>query len=111
MRSADGVAAIACDIVDCHMVNPEINAHFVNTDEAAIKKLVVDFFYLGTGGPNQYEGRDMKSAHLGMNINERELIAVLDDALKALDAAGVDQVSRNEVLAIFYSFKDEILFQ
>jgi len=111
LGGADTVASIACDIVDRHMVNPEINARFANTEEAEIKKLVVDFFTMGTGGPNNYQGRDMVSSHAGMNINEREFIAVLDDALKALDAHNVDSAARGEVLAILYSMKDEVLYQ
>lgn len=111
LGGADAVAAIACQVVDNHMVNSDINARFAETDEAAIKKLVVDFFTMGTGGPNNYEGTDMVTAHKGMNINEKEFIAVLDDALKALDAHNVGAAERGEVLAILYSMKDEVVFQ
>ena len=32
------------------------------------------FFCMGAGGPEKYEGRDMRTVHAGMNISERELI-------------------------------------
>ena len=44
-------------------------------------------------------------------LNEREFVTTIDDVLAALDAKGIDPASRMEVLAILYSFKDEILFK
>ena len=111
LGGAPGITAISNDLVDRHCANPEIKARFVNSDRAALKQLVFDFFSMGTGGPANYQGRDMLTTHTGMNINERELVAVLDDALACLDKHGIDPASRNEVLAILYSFKDEILFK
>ncbi len=111
LGGAEGVAAIASDIVDRHYVNPVLKTRFSDVEIEPLRRLVIDFFNMGSGGPAQYTGRDMRTAHIGMNANERELIAIIDDALAVLDAHGVDPVSRNEVLAILYSFKHEVLFQ
>ena len=111
LGGADAIASISADLVRRHMENPLIKMRFVDTDVEQITKHVIDFFSMGTGGPAQYTGRDMPTAHKAMNINERELVTVLDDALAALDAHGVDPASRNEVLAILWSLKDEVLFQ
>jgi hemoglobin len=107
----EGVAAIANDIVERHWVNPIIKARFLKHDIDSLKRLSEEFLSMGSGGPAEYSGRDMRTAHTGLNLNERELVAVIDDALAVLDARGVDAVTRNEVLAILYSFKDEILHQ
>ncbi|MBC8330164.1 MAG: group 1 truncated hemoglobin [Planctomycetes bacterium] len=105
-----GVTAIASDVVDAHLVNPLIKQRFLESDPAALKDLVRDFVSAGTGGQAQYGGRDMRAAHLGLNINERELVAAIDDILGVLDRHGVDSGSRAEMLAILYSFQDEELF-
>lgn len=51
----------------------------------------------------------MLSAHLGMNINEAEYMAAIDDVLAALDKHGVGSREKEEVLAILYGLKGEIL--
>ncbi len=109
LGGADVVASIANDIVDIHMANPVLNPRFKNSNPDELKILVRDFFAMGTGGPNNYKGKDMLSAHSGMNINETEMISTIDDVMVALDKNGVGQEEKNEVLAILYSLKNDIL--
>ena len=44
-----------------------------------------------------------------MNIDNDEFVAVLDDALEALDRNGVGQREKEEVLFILYGMKDQIV--
>ena len=109
-----GIKAIVDDIVARHMENPVILARFrpyLDTPEKidAVKKHTCAFLEAGSGGNAQYTGRSMKAAHRGMNISEAEFMAALDDILAALDKRGVDEQSRNDVLAISYSLKADIL--
>lgn len=109
LGGGEGLEKIANDLIDLHAANPIVKARFVNSDLDKLKKLAKDFFGAGIGGPETYTGKDMVSAHTGMNINERELIAIIDDAMEALDKNGVGQQEKDEVLAILYSMKSEIL--
>ena len=111
LGGAEGIAAISADVVERHRVNALIKTRFLEVDMEKLKLLVSDFFNMGAGGPAQYEGRDMRAAHKGMNLNERELVAAVDDVLAVLDARAIDPTTRSEVLAILYSLKDEVLFQ
>ena len=81
----DGISAIVSDIVDLHIKNPRIATRFASSDAAALKESVAAFFMAGSGGPNEYQGKDMLSAHRGMNIDSAEFIAVLDDVMQALE--------------------------
>ena len=47
---------------------------------AMTKKHLCAFLEAGSGGTAAYTGRDMRAAHRGMNINEAEYLAALDDA-------------------------------
>ena len=67
------------------------------------------FFITGTGGPSVYEGKDMLATHKGMNIDAEEFLAVLDDALQALEKNNIGQREKEEVLYIFYSMKADIV--
>ena len=64
---------------------------------------------MGTGGPQEYTGKDMLTAHRGMNISEREYMAVVDDILAALQSNGVGEREQQEMLAIAWSLKGDIL--
>lgn len=105
----EGISAIVHDVLNNHLKNPVVKARFENVDIPKLHRLAVEFFAMGSGGPEQYSGRDMLEAHKGMNISEQEFVAVIDDTLAALDKNGIGPESRTEVLGILYSMKSEIV--
>lgn len=111
LGGAQGIDEIAAAVVHAHTVNPSIQEFFAESDIEKVTRDVADFFNMGSGGPAEYQGRDMPSAHKDMNLNEAHLVAAIDDVLGVLDARGIDQATKNEVLGILYSFKGEVLFQ
>ena len=74
--------------------------HFKNTDLNKLKQLVFEFFSMGTGGPHQYTGRDMVTAHTGLHISGKDFLVGNDDVLLALEENGVGQAEKEEVIAI-----------
>jgi len=104
-----GIEAIASDIFDNHTKNPAVKNRYVNSDPVEVKRLVTEMCCAGFGGPEEYTGRDMITTHTGMNINEAEFIAVVDDVLDALDSNNVGQREKDEVLCILYSLKPEVV--
>ncbi len=114
LGGSSGIRAIVDSIVDAHMENPAIRARFLPYLDmpermATVKAHLRAFLEAGSGGAAAYQGRSMRDAHRGMNVNEAEYVAALDDILAVLRRHGIDEQSRNEVLAIAYSLKDEIL--
>ncbi len=108
LGGATGIHAIVEDIWANHTSNPLVKNRYVESDPENVKRLVREFFCAGIGGPETYTGRDMLTAHTGMNISDEEFVAVVDDVLKALDSNSVGQKERDEVLCILYSMKGEI---
>lgn len=104
-----GIEAIASDIWDNHIKNPIINNRYAASDPVTVKRLVTELCCAGFGGPETYTGKDMISAHKGMNINEAEFVAVCDDVLKALDMNQAGKREKDEVLCILYSLKDQVV--
>jgi hemoglobin len=112
----EGITAIVDGVVEAHMCNPEVSARFLPyRDEpeklAVIKKHTVDFFSAGSGAAVTYSGRDMVSTHKGMNITAAEYMHVVDDILGVLTKREIDDVTKNEVLAILWSLKGMIMGQ
>lgn len=104
-----GIAAIVEDIWQNHISNPLIKQRYEASDPENVKRLVREMFGAGTGGPETYTGKDMLSAHKGMNISDEEFVAVIDDVLNAMDKNNAGQTEKDEVLCILYSMKGEIV--
>lgn len=109
-----GISALVDDIVVAHMENPRIRARFLpvlDTPDrlAVIKNHLCMFLEMGSGGPGAYAGRDMRTAHRGMNISEAEYMAAIDDILLVLKKHAIDEQTQKDVLAIAYSLKGEIV--
>ncbi len=95
--------------MEFHLDNPRISPRYADSDVPAVKNAVATFFITGSGGPSVYEGKDMLTAHRGMNIDEGEFVAALDDAMAALDKNGIGEREKQEVLFILYGLKAEVV--
>ena len=104
-----GISAIVRDTITNHLNNPTIKTRFQDSDTDNLHRLVVEFFSMGSGGPQKYSGKEMAKAHKGMNINEQEYLAVVDDVMNALDKNSIAADTKNEVLGVMYSLKGEVV--
>lgn len=114
LGGSDGIERIVAEVANRHLENPVIRARFrpylePPTKLVELKLHLARFLELGSGGPQRYTGRDMKSAHRGMNISAAEYMAAVDDIMAALTHVGVDEPTRNDVLAIAWSLKGDIM--
>ena len=103
------IRAIATDIFDTHAANPLIKARYVDSNRDEVIRIVTEFICAGTGGPQEYTGKNMLDTHRGMNINDTEYMAVIDDIMLALDKNGVGDREKQEMLMIAYSLRPEIV--
>jgi len=108
-----GITAIVDDIVENHMSNPAVNARFLPLKDnpehfAEVRQHLINFLAAGSGGPEEYTGKDMLSSHTGMNISQGEYMHVIDDIMKALNKNSIDEQTQKDVLAIAYSLKGDI---
>ncbi|MHB1122923.1 MAG: group I truncated hemoglobin [Ramlibacter sp.] len=106
----DGITRIVHDVMENHLANPAIRTRFqAAKDLDHAKKMAVEFFCAGCGGPEPYTGRDLVLTHKGMNISEQEYMAAMDDILAALEKNDIDPATRGEVTAILYSLKGQVI--
>lgn len=73
------------------------------------RQLLVDQICSIAGGPCVYTGRDMKTAHGGLGIIEAEWQATLQCVSAALEKYSVALREKEEFLAIFQKYKDDIV--
>ena len=102
-------------VVDAFMgkvaADKRINRYFWNTDAPGLRQALVDQICSAAGGPCIYGGRDMKTAHAGMNIKEGEFGALVEDLIGALDQFHVPKREKGELLALLGPTKKDIVGQ
>jgi hemoglobin len=74
-----------------------------------LKTHLAQFLALATGGPPQYDGKEMKSAHAGMRISNPEFDAVIGDIKASLDKLQVPNKEQKELLSIIESTRPQIV--
>lgn len=114
LGGSPGIARIVDEVAARHIKNPIIGARFRPYLEPPeklqdLKVHLAHFLEMGSGGPQRYKGRDMKSAHTGMNISAEEYMSAIDDIIGALEVTGIDEATRKDVLAITWSLKGDIM--
>ena len=81
----DAITAVVDDFVGNVAADNRIHGFFARTDIPRLKKNLVDQICQGTGGPCMYTGRDMRTAHKGLNITDAQFNALVEDLVKSLD--------------------------
>lgn len=112
------ITAVVADFVERSAANPQVNFTRQGTGYAweatpanveHLKKRLVQFICVATGGPQKYEGRDMKTVHAGMKISADEFDALAADLAASLDKFNVPEREKDELLAIAASTKPDIV--
>jgi hemoglobin len=109
LGAMDGINSIVSDTIALHVENEEISHYFEGVDLDNLAHHVAAFFAAGTGGPADYQGRDMTSAHADMNMSDADFDSAVADVLTAVKSNGVDDESAAEVAAILESLRPAIM--
>lgn len=103
------IAAVVDDFVGNVAADKRINGYFANANIPRLKQLLVEQICAGTGGPCQYTGRDMKTTHAGMGVDDAAFNALVEDLVKTLDKFNVPAREKNELLGILGPMKSDIV--
>jgi truncated hemoglobin YjbI/plastocyanin len=95
-----GIEAIIDEFMRRALQDPRVRDRFENAHSPKLKETMVDQMCQATGGPCVYKGRDMKTAHLGMHINDAEYDALTEDLTAVLDARKIPKEAQRRFLAL-----------
>ena len=73
------------------------------------EQLLVDYLCASSGGPMVYTGRDMKTVHIGMGLDEEDWTRAMAHLNRTLEAFDVPEPEKAEVLAFHEALKPEIV--
>lgn len=108
----DAIAAVTDDFAGRLAGDKKLGKYFVGLSDDSMKKLrrhVVDFLCLATGGPCAYTGRDMKTVHTGLEITEEEWDISVKHLTDTLNKFKVPEKEKMEVLTAVGGLKKDIV--
>jgi hemoglobin len=105
------ITAVVDEFVARVAADNRINGRFANTNIPHLKAMLVDQVCEASGGPCKYTGRDMKTAHRGMNLSKREFEITGQHLAGALDKFKVPAKEKNELMAAIGSMEGQIVGQ
>jgi hemoglobin len=95
----EGIDRIIDDFVNRVTTDPRIAARFKGANLVRLRfELKAQVCFL-IGGPCTYSGKDMKSAHAGMNLRNYDFNALAEDLQLAMDKEHVSFPAQNRLLA------------
>ena len=89
--------------------DPVTAPFFAKTDMTVQARREKQFVAMVTGGPKEYEGKDMKAAHVDMKINQKEFDATWDNMEKSLKFNKVGEQEVGEMKTIVYSAQGDVI--
>ncbi len=105
----EAIGAVVTEFYDRVLADERLEPYFEDTDMSQQRAHQTRFLSSVTGGPIQYDGDDMGTAHEGMGISHADYDAIaahLDDALGEFDVADAD---RKAVLEAVESYREAIV--
>lgn len=94
------------------LADNRIQHFFTNIEMNAQRRKQVLFFTYAFGGPNQYDGQDMRNAHAALiskGLNDSHFDAVAENLQDTLIELKVDPALIKEVLTIAESTRSDVL--
>ena len=105
----EALTAVVDDLYERILADELLSTFFVGMNVNKVKGRQVEFFAQALGGPAHYQGRTMKSVHLGLGIEQRHFDRVAEHLVAALAGAGVPQDTISEIAAVVLPLADDIV--
>jgi hemoglobin len=94
---------------DVVLQDARINFTFGDTDIEKFKQLLYEQLCSLSGGPCKYSGRDMRTAHQKLGINNAEFNALAEDLYIGMGQAGIPYRLQNKLMAKLAPMQHDIV--
>ena len=104
-----GLADLMDDFVDRLVVDSRTRPFFERANLDNLKTQLTDQLCALSGGPCQYGGQDMKSAHQGMGVRTSHFNALVEVLQQSMDAKKIPFPVQNRMLALLAPMHRDII--
>lgn len=95
----EGLAVLMDDFMQRLLADERTREFFEFSDQARVKRQLVEQFCVILGGDCVYSGRSMAESHEGLDIRSGEFNALVEILQDAMQAKGVPFAAQNKLLA------------
>jgi hemoglobin len=95
----EGLAVLMDDFMQRLLADERTREFFEFSDQARVKRQLVEQFCVILGGDCVYSGRSMAESHEGLDIRRGEFNALVEILQDAMQAKGVPFAAQNKLLA------------
>lgn len=104
-----GVGRIVDDLVARNVADPRIGDIFKGQDMVRLRRTLREQFCYILGGGCHYGGRDMRSAHADMGVQDADMAALVENLQAAMRDEGVGFAAQNRLLARLAPMRRDIV--
>lgn len=109
LGGADRIHDIVEEVVRLHGENEAIRHVLDGVDRERLVDGVAQFLAVGSGGPGEYTGRDMESAHAHLQLTNADFIAAGGDVMQAMRNKECGEEEIQEVVCALVSFRAQVV--
>lgn len=95
----DGIRRIVDRFVATNFADPRIGEIFTNHDKVRLRRTLFEQFCYILNAGCDYTGRDMKTAHKNMGVQQGDMNRLVENLQEAMRAEGVGFAAQNRFLA------------
>jgi hemoglobin len=103
------LVAVVDDFYERVLADSQLAGFFAGANMPKLKGRQVEFFAAALGGPDVYQGANMRRAHAGRGISQADFNQVAAHLTDALAAAGVPAETVGQIAAAITPLADEIV--
>ena len=109
LGGAPAIEAVVDELYRRILDDPELVPFFTRVNLRSQKGRMLAFVAMVTGGPNEYRGRDMKTAHQRHAIENRHFDLVAGHLVGALEWAGADPVAADDLVSAVAGLRADVV--
>lgn len=104
-----GLEALVDETLRVFAADPRVRPSFAQTDIPHFRRRFIEHLCMLSGGPCEYGGEDLRTAHAHLRIDEALFNAVVEDLQLAMRRRGLPETTQNRLLALLAPLRGEIL--
>jgi hemoglobin len=109
LGGAPAIEAVVDELYRRILADPDLAPFFGRVNLRSQRGRMQAFVAMVTGGPAEYRGRDMKTAHRRHAITDRHFDLVAGHLVGALNAVGADVVAADELVTAVATLRGDIV--
>ena len=109
LGGAPAIEAVVDELYRRILADPELAQFFARVNLRSQKARMRAFVSMVTGGPNEYRGRDMQTAHRRHAIEDHHFDLVAGHLVASLASAGADQAAASELVTAVAGLRGDVV--